>query len=217
MKEYLLLRNNTESGPYSLDELRVMGLKAYDLIWVENRSFSWKYPSEISELAAFAPPVEMPGQSNRDSLESKEANMPGTGNRADRAFVRDKPVAKKKAAIKQLSHIVALQPTVEHIRIRTIKSVVQPHMVKVEIREKELIADPPATAPGYNAGYMHKQPEGGHSATAFLQPVHTWLRKFHPLEGLHTLSNNNKMEMIVLAVGAASLLAVAYLFITTGY
>ncbi|HRO47302.1 hypothetical protein [Agriterribacter sp.] len=218
MKEYLLLRNNTESGPYSLDELRVMGLKAYDLIWVEKRSFSWKYPSEISELSAFAPPVEMRGPgSSMDDLENRGADRPDAGNRADWALVQDKPVAKKKAPVKQLSHIVALQPTVEHMRIRTIKSVVQPHMVKVEIREKELIADPPVTASGYNAGYMHKQPERGHSATAFLQPVHTWLRKFHPLEGLHALSNNNKMEMIVLAVGAASLLAVAYLFITTGY
>ena len=55
MKEYLLLRNNTELGHYSLEELRAMGLKAYDLVWVENKSCSWKYPSEINELAALCP------------------------------------------------------------------------------------------------------------------------------------------------------------------
>lgn len=217
MKEYLLLRNNTESGPYSLEELKVMGLKAYDLVWIEKKSFSWKYPSEISELAAFAPPLEMQSTGNRDSLESRGANLPDSGSIADRAFVQDKPVAKKKAPVKQLSHIVALQPKVEHIQIRTIKSVAQPNMVKVEIREKELIENPPAIVPGYIAGYMHKYPERRYRSTRFMQPVHTRLRKFQLLETLSTLSNNNKMEMIVLIIGAASLLAVVYLFITTGY
>ncbi|HRN57172.1 MAG TPA: hypothetical protein PLL71_12005 [Agriterribacter sp.] len=216
MKEYLLLRNNAESGPYSLDELRVMGLKAYDLIWVENRSFSWKYPSEISELAVFAPPVEMPAPGNRVNAENSGAGAPGAGNRNNSAFVQDKPVAEKIVPVKQLSHVVALQPTVEHIRIKTIKPVT-PHMVKVEIREKPLAADPAATPSGYPAVYTAEHPERRGSAIRYLQPVHTWLRKFHPLEDLRNLRSDNKMEMIVLAIGAASLLAVAYLFITTGY
>ena len=55
---YLLLRDNKQSGPYSLDELKVKGLKAYDLVWVEGRSAAWRYPSEIEELSAFAPIVE---------------------------------------------------------------------------------------------------------------------------------------------------------------
>ena len=217
MKEYLLLRNNTESGPYSLDELKVMGLKAYDLIWIENRSFSWKYPAEINELALFAPPLEMLAPANMDHLESRGANMTNPENRTDWAYVQDNPVAKKKAPVKQLSHIVALRPSVEHIQIRTIKSVVQPNMVKVEIREKESIANPPAMASEYNSGYMHEQQALPLPATVFMQPVRTMLRKLRLPETLHTLSNDNKMEMIVLAIGAASLLAVVYLFITAGY
>jgi hypothetical protein len=55
---YLLLRDNKQSGPYSLDELKAKGLKAYDLVWVEGRSAAWRYPSEIDELSAFAPAVE---------------------------------------------------------------------------------------------------------------------------------------------------------------
>src|SRR5580692_197193 len=55
---YLLLRDNKQSGPYSLDELKTKGLKAYDLVWVEGRSAAWRYPSEIDELSAFAPAVE---------------------------------------------------------------------------------------------------------------------------------------------------------------
>ncbi|HEY6901149.1 MAG TPA: hypothetical protein VI233_10920 [Puia sp.] len=55
---YLLLRNNKQSGPFSLDEIKTMGLKAYDLVWVEGKSAAWRYPCEIEELSAFAPAVE---------------------------------------------------------------------------------------------------------------------------------------------------------------
>ncbi|HXO74477.1 MAG TPA: hypothetical protein VN824_04585, partial [Puia sp.] len=58
MMMYLLLRNNKQSGPYSLDDLKTMGLKAYDLVWVEGKSAAWRYPCEIDELSAFAPAVE---------------------------------------------------------------------------------------------------------------------------------------------------------------
>jgi hypothetical protein len=55
---YLLLRNNKQSGPYSLEELKSMGLKAYDLVWSEGKSAAWRYPSELEELKSFAPAVE---------------------------------------------------------------------------------------------------------------------------------------------------------------
>ena len=55
---YLLLRNNKQTGPFSMEELKSMGLKAYDLVWLEGKSAAWRYPSEIEELKAFAPVVE---------------------------------------------------------------------------------------------------------------------------------------------------------------
>jgi hypothetical protein len=55
---YLLLRNNKQTGPYSLEEIKTMGLKAYDLVWIEGKSAAWRYPCEIDELSAFAPAVE---------------------------------------------------------------------------------------------------------------------------------------------------------------
>lgn len=55
---YLLLRDNKQSGPYTFDELKAKGLKAYDLVWIEGRSAAWRYPCEIEELSAFAPVVE---------------------------------------------------------------------------------------------------------------------------------------------------------------
>src|SRR6516165_8147875 len=58
MNKYLLLRSNKQSGPFTLDEMRAMGLKAYDLVWVEGKSAAWRYPGEIEELKLYAPPVE---------------------------------------------------------------------------------------------------------------------------------------------------------------
>lgn len=58
MNAYRLLRNNTETGPYNTEQLIAMGLKAYDLVWVDGKSAAWRYPSELPELQAFAPAVE---------------------------------------------------------------------------------------------------------------------------------------------------------------
>ena len=50
MNTYLLLRDNKKSGPFTADELRTMGLKPYDLVWLEGKSAAWRYPGEIDEL-----------------------------------------------------------------------------------------------------------------------------------------------------------------------
>jgi hypothetical protein len=47
---YLLLRNNKQQGPYTLDELLQQSLKPFDLVWIEGRSVGWKYPTEIDAL-----------------------------------------------------------------------------------------------------------------------------------------------------------------------
>ena len=57
MSTYLLLRNNKESGPFTIDEIKRMSLKSYDLVWIEGKSAAWRYPGEISEFTSFAPPV----------------------------------------------------------------------------------------------------------------------------------------------------------------
>ncbi len=58
MANYLLLRDNKESGPYTMDELLDFGLKPYDLVWVQGKSAAWRYPSEVEELKPYAPVVE---------------------------------------------------------------------------------------------------------------------------------------------------------------
>ncbi|WP_276502110.1 hypothetical protein [Terrimonas pollutisoli] len=81
MASYLLLRDNKESGPFSVEDLRKAGLKPYDLIWVEGRSAAWRYPCEIEELKPFAPVVE---------------EQP-----FDRFFKRNEPESEPKAEIKE--------------------------------------------------------------------------------------------------------------------
>lgn len=57
-KVYLLLRDNKQTGPYSFDEIVQLGLRPFDLIWVEGRSGGWSYPSEINALKPYVPEVQ---------------------------------------------------------------------------------------------------------------------------------------------------------------
>lgn len=52
-KVYLLLRSNRQTGPFDLQELLQQNLKPFDLVWIEGRSFGWKYPSEIDTLEPY--------------------------------------------------------------------------------------------------------------------------------------------------------------------
>jgi hypothetical protein len=49
-KVFHLLRNNEQSGPFTIGELLQQHLNPNDLIWVDGESQSWSFPSEIPEL-----------------------------------------------------------------------------------------------------------------------------------------------------------------------
>ncbi len=49
-KIYLLLRNNQQSGPHSIEELQELSLLPTDLIWTEGK-IGWKSPGEIPGLS----------------------------------------------------------------------------------------------------------------------------------------------------------------------
>lgn len=59
-KVYLLLRNNQQTGPYSFEELLELHLKPHDLIWVEGKSYGWRYPTEVESLKAYVAAPETP-------------------------------------------------------------------------------------------------------------------------------------------------------------
>jgi hypothetical protein len=49
-KSYLLLRNNRQSGPFTIDELLQQQLQPTDLVWVEGQSVAWCYPPQLTDL-----------------------------------------------------------------------------------------------------------------------------------------------------------------------
>jgi hypothetical protein len=55
-----------------------MGLKPYDLIWVDGRSAAWRYPSEVPELKEYAPAIEEQPYDRfyKKSSESESASEP---------------------------------------------------------------------------------------------------------------------------------------------
>jgi len=50
MKKYLLLAKQQAIGPYTYEELMELGLKSQDLLWIEGKSASWRYPAEFDEF-----------------------------------------------------------------------------------------------------------------------------------------------------------------------
>lgn len=54
-KVYLLLRNNEQTGPYTIEEMLQQQLLPTDLIWIEGKSATWSYPSEIDWSRTLAP------------------------------------------------------------------------------------------------------------------------------------------------------------------
>ncbi|HZF66129.1 MAG TPA: hypothetical protein VEZ55_16680, partial [Chitinophagaceae bacterium] len=49
-KIYLLLRNNIQSGPFTLTELANSAICSDDLVWILGKSNTWCYVDEIVEL-----------------------------------------------------------------------------------------------------------------------------------------------------------------------
>lgn len=229
MKEYMLLRNNKETGPYSLDELKGMGLRPFDLVWHQKKSAAWKYPSEIDELAASLPDME-----TADMKVSNNKNAVGLVENTWNVETVQQPVSnktnlieedKENTPVRYIRHVVALKPTIDHTQVKTIKSTNQPNIVKVEIRDKEVSTqknnwDEPAiyhndqpyqpdavrnSIPTYTAS-VNKQVTVTEYGTGVLYP-----RIMQPQPA------DNKLEWMVLIIGATSLIAIVYLLITSPY
>lgn len=50
MSSYYLLRNNLESGPYTLTEIQRLVFRAGDLVWKQGESHCWNTPTEMEEF-----------------------------------------------------------------------------------------------------------------------------------------------------------------------
>ena len=78
MKYFLLLRNNKQTGPYSIDEITTLKLLSTDLIWIEGISSCWKHPQEMDEFSnltitekKITPTYRTTTSSTEDSIRSR--------------------------------------------------------------------------------------------------------------------------------------------------
>ena len=96
-KVYLLLRNNKQSGPHTLEELLQLGLKPKDLIWIEGKSAGWSYPSEINDLK---PHLDAASQSTALQETLQKAEVQASPPIDNQAFM---PVEKQSSAFDESS------------------------------------------------------------------------------------------------------------------
>jgi hypothetical protein len=75
MKRYLLLRDDVQSGPFSLEEIISNSLLATDLVWILGISNGWTYASEVDELAGMV--QDQPGT---NAIQSSVANSSSNKN-----------------------------------------------------------------------------------------------------------------------------------------
>lgn len=75
---YLLLRNNQQSGPFTIGELLQQQLRSSDMIWIEGKSSAWIYLSEL-ELIPLVKNQESSGTqqsiTSSDEIEKKAEEL----------------------------------------------------------------------------------------------------------------------------------------------
>ena len=72
MKLYTLLRNNIQSAPLTLKDLKSEGLYNSDLIWVNDESLCWSHPQDIPELVQYSMEAPKKVIVTRASSQAKE-------------------------------------------------------------------------------------------------------------------------------------------------
>jgi hypothetical protein len=57
MKRYLIMRNNEQTGPFTLEQLKFQKIQSNDIVWVQGESDNWTYAEEIEELKQLIEPA----------------------------------------------------------------------------------------------------------------------------------------------------------------
>lgn len=228
MKEYKLLRNNKETGPYSLDELKGMNLKPFDLIWHQKKSASWRYPSEMDELAAYVSIVETVSTSvvatNNKAVLVEDIRVAETAQDSSEYKAETITAAEEEETpVRYIRHVVALKPTIDNTQVKTIKSTNQPNIVKVEVRDKEAAPgknDWDETALFNNKAYQAEAVRNNSSLYTTVDKsvaINEYSGGVLSPKIMQTEVADNKLEWMVLIIGATSLIAIVYLLLTSPY
>lgn len=90
---YLLLRQNTESGPFTLPELKQLGLQPTDLVWVEGTSTAWTSATAITDGAEDI--FRGPETDSWESPRTESGRQPIEVSAAAAAFALESPGAQR--------------------------------------------------------------------------------------------------------------------------
>jgi len=201
MKPYRLLRNNKESGPYSAEELIQMGLKAYDLIWEDGKSASWRYASEITVLKPYAPEVEEQPfdrfykKPTAVEPSNKETTLsPNVNAIPDVSIKPQKPRIRIKADSK-IIEVTPPQPKlqVEHFTPREIPKPIQKE--KEEIKAAAPITYSTAQdTPDWKDMWLNWEEEKKAVNTANKVNVQTTLKNVNRFQSAKGINNDNELE-----------------------
>src|SRR5688500_1416387 len=71
-KSFIILRDNKENGPFSLEDLLQFSLQPHDLVWIEGESTGWLYPTEIDMLKKYVQKVTSFSSQTENKIYSKE-------------------------------------------------------------------------------------------------------------------------------------------------
>lgn len=76
-KVYLLLRNNQESGPFTIGELLQQQLRPSDMVWIEGKSTAWTYLSELELTPHIEKEISKPAipSKSSDEIERKAEEL----------------------------------------------------------------------------------------------------------------------------------------------
>src|SRR5215213_1235857 len=85
---YRLLRDNKQTVPFSLEELLRLSLEPYDLVWVENKSVGWRYPSEIESLKDYLQDISAETETEKKQTPIQQTHP---ASQTTRAFVNEAP------------------------------------------------------------------------------------------------------------------------------
>jgi hypothetical protein len=86
-KVFILLRNNQQTGPFSLEEIIQFDLKPYDLIWIEGKSAGWYYPQEIKALLPHLSFIKQPTQPDAEARQQPSPANPFEPEKPKKVFV----------------------------------------------------------------------------------------------------------------------------------
>lgn len=218
MNKYLLLRNNKQSGPFTVPEIIAMGIKPYDLVWLEGKSAAWRYPSEIEELKAYAPAVEeqpfdrfykkpqpekeIIAPSNTAATDKKQL---GSGVVTDNStenherFLPKIPVkAEELSPAKKVYVNFPASPPAQKIpafseNLKQVPQVIE-SKTPAHIPERESFSEKNSVVDGNEHGFSSNQPTGQHN------------KSFAPNNGQALIPSGQNRRMLQVAIAACVLL-----------